>query len=145
MTRRAVPSGLVEQWEAVVAQMPPTVRGAISTELWDREALWALPLPTIMWPVQDLAWLFDVPLWAVDGRPFQVSPNQVRRDPACYAAQYARAMRSDLAFPIHVVQLHGRWTILDGVHRLLKADLSGRREIASKPLSEQAFTSICYR
>ena len=145
MIHKCAPRGLAEQWEAVVVQMPLAVRGAISTRLWDRDALWALPLPTIMWPIQDLAWILDVPLWAVDGRPFQVSPNQVRRDPTRYAAQFARTLESDLDFPIHLVRLHGRWTILDGVHRLLKADLCGQCEIASKTLSDKAFTSICYR
>jgi hypothetical protein len=40
-----------------------------------------------------------------------------------YAEHHRRTMAADLGCPIDLLLRNGRWVILDGVHRLLKADL----------------------
>lgn len=131
-----------EDWPRVVRQMPPLVRAAIPTDLWRRDLLWALDLPVEQIPVASLAWLLDVPLWQWDGVPFRLTPNAVRADPERYDEQYRRTLASDLAYPIHLVGLRDRWTVLDGIHRLLKAVLVGRAEIPAMKLSAENYRCI---
>jgi hypothetical protein len=142
--RRNEPPALQTEWNRLLTIMPDPVKVAIPINLWNRDLLYALDLATEEVPVADVAWLFDVPLWAVDGNPFQVTPNQVRTDPGRFAAQYERTMNSDLTWPIHIIRHSRRWTILDGVHRLLKADILGQHSIRAMILGDEHLASIMY-
>jgi hypothetical protein len=94
---------------------------------WDLGLLHALDLPLVELPVEDLAHHLDLPFWAYDGRPFQLTPHQVAADPVAYHDQYERTLAADLRHPLDVVRRpDDRITILDGVHRLLRAELEGR-------------------
>ena len=110
---------------------------------WNIQKLWGLEIPAQRVAVQDLAWLFELPLWQRDGVRFQVSPRQVRDDPAAFPDHLQRVMASDLGRPIHVVSYKGRLVVLDGFHRLLKAELEGRAEIDAMVLSQEDLASIC--
>ncbi len=92
---------------------------------WDQERLWRFAKPAHSLPMTQLEWHLDVPFWSHDGVPFQVTPRQVAMSPGLYAAQFRRTLASDLQYPLVVIKWRGRWTILDGVHRLLKARLAG--------------------
>ncbi|MFK4082841.1 hypothetical protein ACI2LF_01955 [Kribbella sp. NPDC020789] len=107
--------------------IPPVLRPYILDLHWDLDALHALLLPVAELPVADLADHLELPFWAYQGKPFQLTPHQVAADPMRYHEQYARTLAADLAYPLNVVRRPGgRVTILDGVHRLLHAELSGR-------------------
>ena len=135
-----------ERWQRLVQQMPPTVRAAIPTDLWRRDLLWALDLPVEPVPIASLAWLFDIPCWQLDGIPFRLTPNAVRAGPDRYHEQYRRTLSCDLAYPIHLVRLHdGRWTVLDGIHRLLKAAMLGWADIPARKVSAEDYRRILDR
>ncbi|WP_432943027.1 hypothetical protein ACQPXM_39095 [Kribbella sp. CA-253562] len=110
-------------------------------------------------PVSELDWHLDLPFWSVDGEPFQVTPRQVAAEPRRFSAQYGRtvvgitayrdafsprsaaALAADLRFPsLDVVERADRLTILDGVHRLLKAVMIGRDRIAVRVLPWNGWT-----
>jgi hypothetical protein len=107
-----------------------------------RKRLYTLDLPVRELSVADLRWLLDVPLWAVDGIPFRVTPNEVARDPEAWPEQCRRTLDADLSWPIHAMRHNGRWTILDGVHRLLKATMEGREAIEVMMLGPEEYRSI---
>ncbi len=88
---------------------------------WDVEAIWALDLPVSQMPIARLEWHLDVPLWPFEGRPYTLTPRDVIKAPYRYADEYRRAHRASLVFPIDITWFKGRWLILDGIHRLLKA------------------------
>jgi hypothetical protein len=88
---------------------------------WDVEALWALELPVSQMPIRRLEWHLDAPVWPREGLPYSLTPRDVIRSPNHYAGEYARAQRASLVFPLDVPWHRGRWLILDGIHRLLKA------------------------
>jgi hypothetical protein len=46
----------------------------------------------------------------------------------------SRSSSADLSFPIEITPRDGRWFVLDGVHRLLKAVLVGARTISVRKL-----------
>lgn len=110
---------------------------------WNIRRLHDLDLPVQPVAVDDLAWLFGLPLWQDNGTRFQVSPAQVRADPVRFPDHMRRVMASDLEHPIHLVEHNGRLVVLDGYHRLLKAAIQGRAQIEAMVLSQQDLQSIC--
>jgi len=113
-------------WQSV----PSALRTVLPNVSWSRERLHALTLPTVELALDDLRWQLDLPWWrnGPAERHFSVAPNQVRADPERFAKHWQRTIDSDLRFPIHLLQ-RDRLTILDGVHRLLKADVQAMRTI----------------
>lgn len=109
--------------------MPDALRGILLDRPWDLGSLLALQLPVGVVEVEPLAWQLDLPWWRVGDEWFVVSPNQVRDERHRYAAQWARTMDADLDVPIHVRRTGRGPVILDGVHRLLRASVEGRRSL----------------
>jgi hypothetical protein len=131
--------------DQLIAMTPPVIRQTLPMVPWNNRRLHGLDLPTQPVAVDDLAWLFDLPLWQEDGTRFQVSPAQVRADPARFPDHMRRVMASDLEHPIHLAEHNGRLVVLDGYHRLLKAAIQGRAQIEAMVLSQQDLESICTR
>ena len=142
--QRPVPPDLRDEWSRLLETMPDAVKAAVTPEPWDMYRLHALDLPVRDMPIDDLAWLLDVPLWAVDGVPFRVTPNAVWASPRAYRDQFVRTMASELACPIHIMRFRGRWIILDGVHRLLKAHMLGYVTVRAMILGKDDYASILF-
>ena len=132
-------------WEQLVAMTPQVIRQTLPIVPWSIGKLHELDLPVQQVAVAGLAWLFDLPLWQENGTRFQVSPAQVRADPAGFPDHMRRVMAAGLEHPIHLVEHNGRLVVLDGYHRLLKAAIQGRAEIDAIVLSQQDLQSICHR
>jgi hypothetical protein len=120
-------------------QVPDELRGVLLDFWWDTERLWRLDLPVTRFPVARLSWQLDLPMWAVDDVPFQVSPAQVAAAPQRYAQQHARTMAADPRYPLHLTWLARRPTVLDGMHRLLRACLAGRTTVPVKVVPAERF------
>lgn len=114
--------------------VPAELRGVLCEFVWDSGKLQRLPLPVGTVTVDSLRWHLDLPYWRHDGQPFQVTPAQVKADPARYEEQYQRAMATDLGYPLDLLFRNDRWVILDGVHRLLKADVLGLSHVRVRRL-----------
>jgi hypothetical protein len=127
----------------LLAMMPQVIRDTLPTVPWSLQRLWRLELPVRPVAVEELAWLFDLPLWQLNGTRFQVSPRQVRDDPAGFPDHLNRVMASDLRYPIHLVEHRGRMVVLDGFHRLLKAAMEGHAEIDAMVLSQDDLEAVC--
>jgi hypothetical protein len=107
------------------------------TFFWDVRKLWAVDLPVVSMRVQELEWLLDRPFWKDGHRKLALRPHDVAADPERYLAEYERAMAADLSCPINVIYLRGRWVIMDGLHRLLKAWMCDHETILAKQALEQ--------
>jgi len=116
---------------------PPVIRQTLPMVPWNIHKLHQLDLAVQAVAVDDLAWLFDLPLWQDNGRRFQVSPTQVRADPARVPGHMSRVMASNLQHPIHVAEHNRRLVVLDGYHRLLKAAIQGHAQIEAMIPSQQ--------
>ncbi len=125
-------------------KMPPVMQALLPNVMWDRQRLHQLVMPITELPVADLRWMLDLPWWRVGERRFAVTPNQVRLGPDRHAAHWRRVLDADLDYPIHLLQ-RDRLIILDGVHRLLKADVLGMRTIATHVLDAATFAEIVDR
>ena len=107
------------------------------TFYWDVRRRWDVDLPVVPMLVQDLEWLLDKPFWSDGPKEQAISGRDVANDPERHRDHYERAMAADLSCPINVIWLRGRWVIMDGVHRLLKAWLCGHETIMAKQAREQ--------
>ncbi|TCC28188.1 hypothetical protein E0H58_01335 [Kribbella speibonae] len=116
-------------FEELVAMMPETLREVFPPYRWQLGKLWELDLKVEPVEIADLVWIFDLPLWQLEGERFKVTPHQVAETPMNFRAHYQRVMDADLDFPINLVAYRGRLVVLDGVHRLLKAHFLRRRWI----------------
>jgi hypothetical protein len=116
-------------FEELVAMMPETLREVFPPYRWQLAKLRELDLRVEPVEIADLVWMFDLPLWQLDGDRFRVTPHQVAETPMNFRAHYQRVMDADLDFPINLVAYRGRLVVLDGVHRLLKAHFLRRRWI----------------
>jgi hypothetical protein len=108
-------------WEELYLQVPDELRPYVLELDWDRERLWKLELPVEEMTVAALAWQLALPWWRDGERYFSVRPVDVLTIPNPHREQFERTMDADLAFPLDVTRRAGRWFVLDGVHRLLKA------------------------
>jgi hypothetical protein len=116
-------------------QVPTELREVLCDFVWDSAKLQRLPHPVGTATVDGLRWHLDLPYSRHEGKPFQVTPSQVRADSARYRRHYERTMAADLHCPLALLFRNGRWVILDGVHRLLKADLFGLDNVRVRRLS----------
>jgi hypothetical protein len=94
--------------------------------------------PIELMPVRELDWILDVPLWWDGGHPFRLRPRDVLTEPDRNQAQRARTSDADLAIPIDVAWYHGRWVVVDGVHRLLKAVSLGHTAVVAREIPAAA-------
>lgn len=112
--------------------LPAEVRPWLLDAAWSRDRLWQMQRPVIELAVAELRWLYELPLWrGADGRWFAVTPAAVVHAPHDHPEHARRIAEADTSFPVHVLRRRGRWVVLDGVHRLLKADVSGAPTVAA--------------
>lgn len=112
------------------AEIPTALRDWLLPVDWDRQRLWELDLTRRDLKLAELSWHFDLPWWRRDGLWFQVTPRQFLARPEAHPEHADRVTNADLSYQLHVVGRRDRWLILDGIHRLVKAELLGWTDIA---------------
>lgn len=122
-------SKLFDLWSLV----PPSLQAVLPNVTWDRSRLRALALPVREVPLAELRWQLDLPWWHDGDRYFALAPNEVRQAPDRYAVQWRRVLDADLDVAIDLLA-RDDLVVLDGVHRLLKADVLGMRTITARVL-----------
>jgi hypothetical protein len=118
--------------------VPRSLAAILPKVTWSRERLHRLGLPVVAVPLEQLRWQLDLPWWRHDAHYFAVSPNGVRAEPRTYATQWRRTVAADLAFPIHLLDGE-RQIVLDGLHRLLKADVLGMEHVQAHVVDPELF------
>lgn len=88
--------------------------------------MWALPTPATLLTIDALSWHFDLPVWSTQPpKPlFDLSPGKVIAQPSIHAYHWQRILDAPLEFALDLFEYNGRWTIMDGYHRLAKHHIS---------------------
>jgi hypothetical protein len=133
---------VTETLAQIVPLVPAELRRSLLDFEWDPERLRALDLPVELVPVAELAWWLDLPVWRQDVRPFRIRPSDVLAEPERFRDQYRRTLEADLRYPLDITRWHGRWTIMDGVHRLAKAVLCEWEVVRVRKVPASAFDRI---
>lgn len=93
--------------------------------------------------IDELTWHLDIPfLWSQPDGYYDVLPRSVLEHPERYPEEYDRVQRADATYPIDVMRWHGRWVILDGLHRLMKQAMNSQREVAVRKISVDMIEKI---
>jgi hypothetical protein len=97
---------------------------------WEEEKLWAIELPVTALAFDELTWLLDVPFWTNDrGDRWTVTPREALARVPGTDQEYERTLRADTSYPIDIFCNHGKWLVLDGLHRLTLLAIHGATEV----------------
>ncbi len=121
--------------------IPKTLRDAGYEMCCDIAAIDTRDIPTTNLAIEDLVWIFDLPLWGKDGEDWNLTPRDVINRVPGSANQWKRVEDADLAFPLLVCRKNNKWLVLDGVHRLVKMSLEGKTTVSVKILPDDTVAS----
>ena len=94
---------------------------------WEEADVWKLNVPVEDMDISELIWHFDIPFWESGNTDYAVSPNEVMNNMEKYPEHAQRIEVTDTTYPLDILKnpKNGRWTLLDGLHRLAKLYKSG--------------------
>lgn len=140
---------------------PPVVRNTIMSQLenqppmtkiiqevgfdfhWSSKKVWALDEPVVDMPIDDLLWHFDIPFWDTEGTDeYNLKPWELIEHPEQEPSHYKKIQAADLRYPIDIMMNKGRWLILDGLHRLVKAYLEGKKVVHVRKIPQERIPEI---
>lgn len=109
---------------------------------WKESKVWALDLPVEEMPISELEWHFDIPFWFKSGGFYDLKPRDVIDHPKEHEKEYERTMASDLRHPLDIMFWKGRWLLLDGLHRLVKAKVLGQDTVKVRKVPKESIPLI---
>lgn len=109
---------------------------------WDNRKVWELDVPVEEMDIDDLAWHFDIPFWDKTGGYYNLTPNEVLAKPEEFKEEFERTMAVDMSHPLDIMHWRGRWLMLDGLHRLVKARHLGRQKIKVRKIPKESIPQI---
>lgn len=108
---------------------------------WDEKKVWKLEVPEEEMDIGELCWHFEIPfLW--EKGVYDLKPVEVLLRPEDHKVECERTMRADLRFPIDIMENKGRWLILDGLHRLMKAYFLGMKKVQVRKVPREFIPKI---
>lgn len=108
---------------------------------WDEKKVWQLDEPIIELNIDELEWHFDIPFLS-ENKDYDLSPREVINNPESHKEEYDRAMNCDTKYPIDIMENKGKWLILDGLHRLMKLYIDGKKIISVRKIPRQRINEI---
>ena len=110
---------------------------------WDSRRVWALDEPVIEMDINELIWHFDIPFWEVkDTDDYNLTPWEVVKEPNKHSLHYKKIQDADMKHPIDIMENKGRWLILDGLHRLVKAHMQGMKAVRVRKIPRSRIPEI---
>jgi len=104
---------------------------------WEEDEVWNLNVPTECMGIDELIWHFDIPFWETDGGDYSLKPRDVIHSPDKYPSHKKRIEGVDIAYPLDILKnpKTGYWTLLDGLHRLVKIFMTGAKTVSVRKIS----------
>lgn len=109
---------------------------------WSEKKVWALDIPIEEIDIKELEWHFEIPFWNTKNAYYDLKPNDVINFTKNHQEEYNRIMKSDLLYPIDIMENKGRWLILDGLHRLVKAKILGKAKVEVRKVPRSRISDI---
>lgn len=109
---------------------------------WSNEKVWRLNIPVTEMNINELVWHFDIPFHWYSGDIYNLTSRQIIDNPDKYSDEYQRTMKADLSYPIDIMENKGRWLILDGLHRLMKAYIQGAQSVRVRIIPREMIALI---
>lgn len=119
-----------DEWQVAVKKVMPQIIKDVGFDFsWDEKEVWKLEVSVTEIDIKGLTWHFDIPFMWENGGYYNLKPQEVLDNPQAHQKEYDRSLDADLAYPIDVMENKGRLTILDGLHRLMKAVILGQTKV----------------
>jgi len=97
-----------------------------------------LEVPVEEMNIDELRWIMDVPFWEDDDGNIVITPNEVIQNMDRYPDHRDRIQNADNSFPLDVMKnKKGEWLTLDGLHRLVKQILEGRKTVRVRKIPRE--------
>lgn len=114
---------------------------------WESSRLFALDLPVSQLPITELRQFLAVPYWRASKSSdlFQLTARDVLADPETHATHWQRTLAVDLRYPLTCYRMGERLLLLDGFHRLLKAQATGVDSLPVMVVPEMEIDSVLVR
>lgn len=109
---------------------------------WDEKDVWKLDYPKEEMNISLIEWHFDIPFWDYNEKEYNLKPIDVINDKEKYKEEYDRIMKSDISYPIDIMENKGRYVILDGLHRLVKYKLLGLDKVLVRIIPRSEIENI---
>ena len=109
---------------------------------WDNTRVWKLEAMTEEMDISELTWHFKIPFLNKTRGRYNLKPIDILTHPQKHKKEYERTQKADLIHPIDIMRNKGRWLILDGLHRLMKASLSGQTRVNVRKIPRTAIPKI---
>ena len=122
--------------------LPDIIREVGFEFRWDNQKVWALEIPVEEMPASELVWHFEIPFLATPGGFYDLTPREVLENRSAHEAEYSRTLRADLNFPIDIMSHKGRWVILDGLHRLMRATMEDKVFVKVRKVGQERINEI---
>lgn len=124
------------------SKLPQIIKDVGFDFSWDEKKVWRLDVPIEEISIEELTWHFDIPFHWHGGKVYNLSSREVIKNPEKYDDEYKRTMNSDLKYPIDIMENKGRWLILDGLHRLMKAYIQGQKTVSVRKIPRDKIPEI---
>lgn len=99
--------------------------------------------PSTTIDIKELVWHFKVPFWEKDDTDdWNLTPRQVIRGVKGTSEHQKRVKEADLKYPIAIMKNKGKWLVLDGLHRLVKAYNLGIKIVKVKKIPRTKIPEI---
>ncbi|MGC4105280.1 MAG: hypothetical protein QM753_02845 [Thermomicrobiales bacterium] len=114
---------------------------------WNLDRLLALDLPIAQQQMSELRQFLAVRYWRAGQRSglFHVNAWDVLAHPEIHADHWQRTMDTNLCYPLTGYRMHDRLILLDGYHRLLKAEATGVESLPIVTVPESKIDGVLIR
>ena len=109
---------------------------------WQNKKVWNLDYPAEDMDISELEWHFEIPFWNTKSGRYDLKPIDVIVHPSEYAEEYTRTIKTDMTYPIDIMWNKGRWLILDGLHRLVKAEIQNMKKVRVRKIPTEDIPNI---
>jgi len=109
---------------------------------WSEKKVWKLKYPVEEMNIKELEWHFKIPFWNTEKGFYDLTPNEIIDNPEKFKEEHKRTMKADLKHPIDIMKNKGRWLILDGLHRLVKAKILGHKTVSVRKIPHYEIPNI---
>lgn len=79
-----------------------------------------------------MTWYLEIPFWSSENGYYNLSPKQLVESPKLPLYHYQKVLNANLAYPIDYIFYKGRDKIIDGLHRLTRANALGMKEVLAR-------------
>jgi ubiquinone/menaquinone biosynthesis C-methylase UbiE len=109
---------------------------------WSNSRIWKIKTPVTEMQIKKLEWMLDIPFLDVKKGRYNLTPAEFLSNPKRFKTEYQRTMNADLRYPIDLMLNKGRWLVLDGLHRLMKAKIIGWKKVNVRKIPRSKIKDI---